>query len=179
MPASLAVEQGGADRGLGPGCLAGVGALPLADGACPAILPHPHKVSPPAVPLLGVLWASMSEVSRGLRPAGCFLSVDLCACSPGNKESVALTEAGRLLPAPPPLSPAQVVGKWGSELENDWVHYFCSLAVLWRITISDIINMFLRFFWTPLQMVFRNSKMRCLIAKVKNIWGMEEDLEEK
>lgn len=28
-------------------------------------------------------------------------------------------------------------------------------------------------------MIFRNSEMRCLIAKVKNIWGMEEDLEEK
>lgn len=94
MPASRAVEQGGADRGLGSGCLVGSGRC---HWLTETVLPSSHtptKCHRHAVPLLGVLWASASEVSRGLRPACCFLSADLCACSPGNKESVALTEAG-------------------------------------------------------------------------------------
>ena len=150
MPECLAVEQSGTDQGLEPDCGWGRG-LPLADGDCPAILPHPHQASQPCcLPPRGGVgfyeWDVRTAQACVLLPK-CW---QVCMFTLQQRKQwlwLKPEQAPANTPTPTPSPGVWEMGLWAGK----WLSalLFQPFWNLWRITISDIINMFFKIFFYP------------------------------
>lgn len=150
MPESPAVQRSGSDRGLQPGCLVGLGALPLADQDRSASASHSEVSQRCCLGPSGWCGLARMRPPRGSEPACHFTGANSASLTA--EEAVALLEARQApsstaLPIPGPG--VWETGLWAVViLEKDWARYFLNPAVLWRITISDTIHMSFRYFNT-------------------------------